>query len=100
MLLLIASPCETLVSSLYWPIKLYNPDLLAPPEQMAGFPLSADFSMHLLPTVLMLIETFVFSEAIETSNSKASLVYAAYAIGYYFWTERNARLNSWYPYPM
>lgn len=99
-LLLIACPCETLVSSLYWPLKFYDPDLLAPPELMALFPLSADLSMHFVPTALLLIETFVFSEAIETSNTKAALCYATYGIGYYLWTERNARLNSWYPYPM
>lgn len=99
-LLLIACPCETLVSTLYWPIKLYDPTLLAPPEQLAMFPLSADLSMHAIPTILLLIETFVFSEAIETSNVKAALAYAIYGTGYYFWTERNAKLNSWYPYPM
>lgn len=99
-LLLIACPCETLVSSLYWPIKFYDASLLAPPELMALFPIHADISMHAVPTVLLLIETFVFSAAIETSNARAALIYAAYGTGYYFWTERNARLNGWYPYPM
>lgn len=99
-LLLIACPCETLVSVLYWPIKLYDASLLAPPELLALFPLSADMSMHAMPAILLLIETFAFSEAIETSNLRAATAYGLYAVGYYFWTERNARLNGWYPYPM
>lgn len=99
-LLLIAAPCETLVSTLYWPIRFYDASLLAPPELIALFPLTADMSMHAIPTVLCLIEMFVFSEAIETSNVRAGLVYAAYATGYFFWTERNARLNGWFAYPM
>ena len=69
-------------------------------ELLKVFPMSADLSMHAIPTVLLLIETFVFSEAIETSNVKAAAAYAAYGISYYLWTERNARLNGWYPYPM
>ena len=56
--------------------------------------------MHAVPTVLLLIETFYFSEAIETSNVKAAAAYVSYGTAYYFWTERNARLNGWYPYPM
>lgn len=99
-LLLIAAPCETLVSLLYWPIKFYDPSLLAPPELMAMFELSADLSMHALPTALCLIELFVFSEALETSNVRAAAVYCAYGAGYYFWTERNASLNGTYPYPL
>lgn len=98
--LLIAAPCETLVSTLYWPIKLYDATLLAPEELMKLFPMHADLSMHAVPTLLLLLETFVFSEAFETGNSKAFLAYAIYGTGYYYWTERNARLNGWYPYPM
>lgn len=99
-LLLIAAPCETLVSTLYWPIKLYDATLLAPKELIALFPMHADLSMHAVPTILLLIEIFCFSEAFETENGNALLAYAVYGTSYYFWTERNARLNGWYPYPM
>lgn len=99
-MLLVAAPAECLVSLIYWPIHFVDPTLLAPAELVAVFPLSADLSMHALPTLLLLVEVFALSEALDASPRTGAIIYGAFGAAYYAWVTHCASKNGWYPYPM
>ncbi|ORY79927.1 FAR-17a/AIG1-like protein, partial [Protomyces lactucae-debilis] len=99
-LLLIAGPVELLISVLWWGLKLVDPTLLIPEELLKVFPLSADLSMHANPAILLLIEIFFVSDALEHSTTTAAAIYAAYGTGYLVWLEHCAKMNGFYAYPM
>ena len=98
--LIISAPAECLVSLIYWPLHFIDPTLLAPPELVAAFPLTADLSMHALPTILLLVEVFAFSGAFDASAATGASIYLGYGTGYYAWMTHCAGKNGWYPYPM
>ncbi|OAV98464.1 hypothetical protein PTTG_25669 [Puccinia triticina 1-1 BBBD Race 1] len=72
--LAIALPIESVVTTLYWPIVLYNPKMMMNPELEAVFPLTVDLALHLYPAILLWIDYFAFSDRFaSSSNGKIKL---------------------------
>ncbi|BFZ55091.1 hypothetical protein PYCC9005_002130 [Savitreella phatthalungensis] len=56
--------------------------------------------MHAIPTILLLVEIFGMSEALEASTLVGMVTYSLYGLGYYAWIKHCQSINGWYPYPM
>lgn len=84
---------------LYWPIVLYNRDLLIPKDFEFDLPLNLDLSLHLIPTVVCWVDFLGFNKGFKRSPSHILAIYA-FAMGYYVWVNYCFEQNGYWPYPL
>jgi FAR-17a/AIG1-like protein len=85
---------------LYWSIHFYDRTLLVDPAVAPQLPLLADMSFHLVPTLVLLVDTLFFSPPWETHALSALMYFSVFAAGYWMWIEHCFSYNNFYPYPM
>nr|ODN99741.1 hypothetical protein L204_02174 [Cryptococcus depauperatus CBS 7855] len=115
--LLVSLPAELVISLIYWSIIIIAPELMLPPTSPSAsqgeassssaqpdlfrIPLWMDLSMHLLPTVALLLDFFLLEKKYPKPFSTyiASLLAAMFGIAYGVWVEHCASINGVFPYP-
>ncbi|KAL7409267.1 FAR-17a/AIG1-like protein [Mrakia frigida] len=113
-ILLLALPVETVITSIYWSLILLAPQLILPPAtpvegevqpeepNLFRIPLSMDLALHAVPAVILLLEFFGWEKAYRGWRGSwgAAAVAAFAAVAYGTWSERcGARNNGLFPYP-
>ncbi|KAA1113275.1 hypothetical protein PGT21_027073 [Puccinia graminis f. sp. tritici] len=68
--LAIGLPLESVITTLYWPIIILNPNMMMLSELELVIPLSVDLALHLYPAVLLWIDYLVFSDRFADSSSR------------------------------
>ncbi|WWC69613.1 uncharacterized protein I206_103556 [Kwoniella pini CBS 10737] len=114
--LLFAMPVELVISSIYWSIILFAPELMLPPnpelssssepsaeakDPLFRIPLLMDLSMHALPAVALAIDFFFLEKKFKppASNIGSFVLAATFGTGYSLWVEHCASINGSFPYP-
>lgn len=87
---------EGLISLLYWPMMLYNRELLMSHEMV--LPLSIDASLHLWPAVLLWLDFLVFDADFQRSRMHVITIYC-FTLFYLCWTTYCFSHNGFWPYP-
>ncbi|KAK7204624.1 FAR-17a/AIG1-like protein [Myxozyma melibiosi] len=98
--LLIAAPVEVLISVLYGSIFLYDKKLLVPDNIDAVLPPLVDFGLHGAPSILLLVDYFVFTSNWIIHPAATFVLYSSLGVGYWFWTQKTYAMNGFYPYPL
>lgn len=93
-----SAPMETLVSTLYWGLRLIDPELVVPKD--LELPLPADLSFHFVPTFMLLIDLLLLSPPWTISALPALALSLSIAFTYWFWIELCYTRNGFYPYPL
>ncbi|KAI8391632.1 FAR-17a/AIG1-like protein-domain-containing protein [Radiomyces spectabilis] len=94
----IATPVEGLITVLYWPMVLYNRDLLASPDVAFILPLRLDLSLHFWPAVFLWVDFLAFNVEFKRTWRHIVVIYS-FAILYYFWTSYCYSRNQFWVYP-
>ncbi|WVQ70249.1 uncharacterized protein L199_008475 [Kwoniella botswanensis] len=115
--LLFALPVELVISSIYWAIILFSPELMLPPnpdlasspepsssnaeDPLFRIPLLMDLSMHALPAVALIIDFFFLERKYKppASTIGAFALAASFGTAYSLWVEHCASINGSFPYP-
>ncbi|KAB8336946.1 hypothetical protein FH972_021251 [Carpinus fangiana] len=92
-----SAPMEVLISVLYWSIQAIDPKLVVP-DWLPRLPLIADLSFHAAPAVFLTIDLLFLSPPWTISAIPAMGLSGCIAAGYWFWTERNYKLNGFFGY--
>ncbi|KAI0314269.1 FAR-17a/AIG1-like protein [Amylostereum chailletii] len=110
---LLSLPLAFVVSTIYWSLIIFLPDMIIPqpgvpsgaPSAVAPppllLPLSTDLALHAAPFLSLLLDFFVFdrkfskSEMVRTAPAMA----VAMAVWYGSWVEHCASYNGVFPYP-
>jgi len=100
-LLIISAPLETVISALYWPIKLYNPLLLIDRSVSVPISPSLDRRVHMYPALVQFLSATVFAQKKWHRNviGFPLAVILSMAGAYWYWFETTAAVNGFYPYP-
>lgn len=100
----IALVLESVVASVYWPLRLFAMHLILQQPPVPGhspIPLSVDLSIHLAPVVGLLIDHYWTGqgEKFRVSYKVAWLVVLVLGYGYKCWLELLIKPPAAYPYP-
>lgn len=95
----IALSLETVVTSLYWPLRLLFAALLAKDPEEKLMPTSIDLCVHLVPFVTLLVDYLAFLPRWEVKPSTGVLVSALFAVGYRVWLQLLLDLENGAEYP-
>ncbi|EOA80884.1 uncharacterized protein SETTUDRAFT_166311 [Exserohilum turcica Et28A] len=104
-LALVAAPMEITISVLYWTLKAIDGKLLVDPEIPLP-PLFYDFGFHLVPAVVLSLDSVLLSPPWPTTpmNESAPMITLAMstivAFAYWIWIEICYSQNGFYPYPI
>lgn len=99
--LMVTAPLEVVVAILYWPLKLYNNDLVKDPRFGLKIDPQLDRKCHLYPAILELLSATVFAQRKWRSGLVAPLaLFIAIAGAYWSWAEHANSINGFYPYPL
>lgn len=95
---------ESVVASVYWPLRLFAVGLIMhqPPEPgRVPFPMSVDLSIHLAPVMLLLVDHYLTGrgERFRAPYRIAWVVVLALGYGYKCWLEWLLDETAAYPYP-
>jgi hypothetical protein len=85
---------------LYWSIHFYDRTLLVDPAVAPQLPVLVDMGFHLIPTLLLMVDTLFFSPPWDANALSALMAFSAFAGGYWMWIEHCYSFNNFYPYPM
>jgi hypothetical protein len=85
------------VSSVYWSLKIFVPELIISKEDT--FPFSLDIKIHLIPLLFTSIDYFIFMDRWEVPYLSGYAIVATLAGTYWFWLEYLITENAAYPYP-
>ncbi|RKF64544.1 UPF0641 membrane protein [Golovinomyces cichoracearum] len=97
-LALCSTPLETVVSIVYWTLSIIDPNLLVSPGIHIG--LSADFGLHAMPTILLILDLILFSPPWTISISQAAAISSTVGASYWMFLEHCFSQNEFYPYPL
>ncbi|KAI7906292.1 FAR-17a/AIG1-like protein-domain-containing protein [Cokeromyces recurvatus] len=95
----IATPVEGLISILYWPIMLYDKEMLVPKDTIFDLPLKLDLSLHLFPTIVCWIDFMGFNRGFKRSPIHIFSIYF-FTFLYYVWVNVCYEHNGYWPYPL
>ncbi|KAI8373327.1 FAR-17a/AIG1-like protein-domain-containing protein [Blakeslea trispora] len=98
-LIAIATPIESLVSVLYWPIVLYDRSLLIPEGTILDLPLRLDLCLHLIPTIVSWLDLMIFNKEFKRSPYHILSIYA-FAMFYFVWVNHCYNQNGYWVYPI
>ncbi|KAG2020360.1 hypothetical protein CC2G_005714 [Coprinopsis cinerea AmutBmut pab1-1] len=115
-LFIAAMPLAVIISSIYWTLLVFFPDLIiasdvsATPEPTSSdaapvpfrLPLSIDLGLHAVPALSLLLDFLVFEKKYSRKevNIHVPVVVALYAVFYGLWVEHCASRNgNIFPYP-
>lgn len=87
-----SAPMEVLISVLYWGIQAIDPKLVVP-DWLPRLALIDDMSFHAFPAIFLTIDLLFLSPPWTISALPAMGLSGCIAAGYWFWTERNYKLN-------
>ncbi|ORY09297.1 FAR-17a/AIG1-like protein [Clohesyomyces aquaticus] len=102
---LLAAPLEILISLLYWTLLSISPSLVIP-TTLPPLPLLNDLSFHLLPSLLLTLDTLLLSPPWPTApmNPAAPVITlvtsSVLSFAYWIWIEVCYAHNGFYPYPI
>lgn len=88
-----------MVSVLYWPIVLYDKNMLVLEDTIFDLPLVLDVSLHLIPTIVCWIDFMVFNTGFKRSPIHILAIYA-FTMLYFVWVNICHDHNGYWPYPM
>ncbi|KAG7195988.1 uncharacterized protein KQ657_002375 [Scheffersomyces spartinae] len=77
----IALALESVVALVYWPLRLFKPQLILTRDFF--LPMDVDLAIHLLPVVSLSIDYFLFMPKWLLSHTSAFLFVTSLAMGYY-----------------
>jgi len=114
--LLFVMPIELVVTIFYWTMTALSPQLMFPTEGeyfdeepsslpsadlLFRIPLWMDLTLHLLPSVALLGDFFVWEKRFNppASTIGATLLAIVFALSYTSWIEHTATINKQFPYP-
>jgi hypothetical protein len=80
-----SAPLEVLISTLYWGIRMIDPNLLFPPE--LRLPFLPDFGFHAAPALLLAVDLLLFSPPWAVKAQGAMGLSTAIAFLYWGWVE-------------
>lgn len=95
----IALALESVVTSVYWPLRLFLLPLLVKDPNRKMIPMSIDLCVHLVPVVVLLVDYLVFLPRWEVSASAAFGVCAVLATAYWSWLKYIIDFESGAEYP-
>ncbi|EIW69504.1 hypothetical protein TREMEDRAFT_30965 [Tremella mesenterica DSM 1558] len=116
-ILLFAMPVEIVISSIYWPLVLFRPELMFPPNPVISItpepssspntdllfriPLWMDLSMHAVPGIVLLLDFFLLEPKYRqpASTRGAALLAIIFGTTYSLWIEYASNINGRFPYP-
>lgn len=93
----IATTLETIVSGVYWPLKLFFIKMILDREKIA--PLSVDLAIHLVPTVTLLVDFYCFMPNWKVNDGAAMSIVALLTVAYWQWLNYVMDETSVFPYP-
>jgi hypothetical protein len=91
-LAVVAAPLEVLISLLYWGLRIIDPKLLILEADMTPV-LWFDVSIHLVPTVLLVLDLLCFSPPWTVRGYSAVGLGVVLALVYWLWVEYCFGLN-------
>lgn len=95
---LTSTPLSSLITLLYWSLRLIDPALVVPPE--FELPLLPDLGFHLAPAAFSITDLLFLSPPWTIGVLPASCVSVALAVSYWVWIELCFARNGFYPYPL
>ncbi|KIY68120.1 hypothetical protein CYLTODRAFT_421881 [Cylindrobasidium torrendii FP15055 ss-10] len=113
-LMMLAMPLGAVVSTIYWSLLLFFPNLIMPNNMAASatepssmdaapfrIPLNIDLGLHALPGTALVIDFFLFEDkyTAKTVREYALLVAVGATIAYTSWEEYCSSINGSHPYP-
>lgn len=107
-LLPIALVLETVVTSVYWPLKIFFTELIyqknpnyTDKKRNEYLPLHIDMCLHLFPLIGMLINFFYFKKGkfVIKKNTIVLSVCYAFGLAYIYWLKMLIPADGKYPYP-
>lgn len=78
----IALALESVVALVYWPLRLFRPQLILTRDFF--LPMNVDLAIHLLPVVSLSVDYFVFMPKWLLSHTAAFLFVTSLSMGYYY----------------
>ncbi|MDI1493265.1 MAG: hypothetical protein OHK93_005053 [Ramalina farinacea] len=97
----VAAAGEILITILYFGLKVISNDLVIP--DWVKLPLTLDLNLHLVPTILRLVDALLFSPPRQwqaVSVQRAAGVSLSAAVAYWVVCERSKATSGMYPYPV
>lgn len=91
---------ESIVTVVYWPLRLFFLHLLIKDPAEFNIPIPVDLAIHLLPFVSLLVDYLVFMPRWTIKNSTALGLVVVLATGYYYLLENliDVEAGARYPY--
>lgn len=95
----IAMILETVVTTIYWPLRLFLVHKLVKDPTRKHLPLSIDFCMHLVPFVALFVDYIFFMPKWTISSYSAFVICGALCGSYYLWLRRLVDVANGGEYP-
>lgn len=98
---LLTTPIEVVVTSLYWPLKIYKNNLVKDARFGIKIQPVLDRKVHLYPAIYEFLSSTIFStRRWVRGNFMPLFIFSAVACGYWAWIETTFKYNGFYPYPL
>lgn len=95
----IALVLECVVTSVYWPLKIFFLHLLVKDPTKSGIPLFVDMCLHLVPVVSLLVDYFFFMPKWTISNRTAFTACLVLTSLYWLWLKQMVDFENGGEYP-
>lgn len=95
----VALVLESVVTSVYWPLKLFFLHLLVKDPKAKSIPLFVDICLHLLPVLSLLLDYFLFMPKWTISNKTALTTCVVLTTLYWFWLKKMVDFENGGEYP-
>lgn len=95
----VALALESVVTSVYWPLRLFLLPLLVKDPGRKMIPMSVDICVHLVPFVVLVVDYLVYMPRWEISASTAFGVCTVLTTGYWAWLKYLIDFQSGAEYP-